>query len=183
MEILNKSSKSIGAFFLLTSMAGGSVQAAEACPYPSDSIEYDIHCTDMFDQDDVEDVLVTGSRPPSPPPINNNWNGITVQPSHPEGGGAALTSNEQEAKEKAQEECFDHAELESKICTENALATHLTRYRLCESVHWSGWVLNFVSLGRMGSVPDTCGSKLQISTDLALAQCETDFTVNKQLCK
>ncbi|MCR6650420.1 MAG: hypothetical protein NVV73_02435 [Cellvibrionaceae bacterium] len=81
------------------------------------------------------------------------------------------------------EECLADAQLEFDMCAQRADATHLTQYNLCEAVSWTGWVLNFISRGRLGEVPDTCGVKLDLKNKLDHAQCETNHEVNKQLCR
>jgi len=90
---------------------------------------------------------------------------------------------EDEDPVKEKEQCLIDVKLEFDICRQAASHTHLMQYRACEAVHWSGWFLNFASRGRLGSVPDTCGAKLEINRDLNFARCTTNNTVNKILCE
>ena len=84
---------------------------------------------------------------------------------------------------KEKEQCLVDVQLEFDICRQKAFHTHLMQYRACEAVHWSGWFISFASRGRFGSVPDTCGTKLEINRDLNFARCTTNNTVNKILCE
>lgn len=133
-----------------------------------------------------ETVIVVGSPPATPlPPI------IATGPYQPEIPVTPIfvtplpPTNTQvdNSAQKEREECLEDVELEYKTCVQTAISTHLTQYQLCEATSWTGWILNFISRGRSGGVPDTCGPKLDINRDLAVARCETNQEVNKQLCR
>jgi hypothetical protein len=135
-----------------------------------------------------ETVIVVGSPSAAPlPPI------IAAGPYQPDISSdvpivvAPLPStgsqpDERDQKEKGMEECLADSALEFSLCEQSAHASHLTQYNLCEAVSWSGWLLSVISRGRLGAMPDTCGSKLELKKELDLAKCGTNHEVNKKLC-
>ncbi len=93
-------------------------------------------------------------------------------------GSGADSSREEEKKQ-----CLADAQETYNLCIEGAARTHLTQYRLCEGIGWWGRALQFITRGRFGGAPGTCGPKLELQNSLQRAECRTDRVLNKRLCE
>ncbi len=133
----------------------------------------------------IEEVVVIGAIDPVvTSPINNSPIANPANISVPIGEPAFTPGGSDEGQSAGErEDCLDDATLEKDSCEVSVKENHLAQYGACEAVSWLGWVLNGVSLGVLGSVPNTCGQKLDLKRDLELAKCVQHYEVNKYLCK